>query len=543
MNQLYTKRIFLLLLVLAIMALSSCKKLLEKEPSDFVQPQNYFNSEADLNLALAGVYDPLGSEYLYASGLWFQFGNCTDESFYPNSANAFAAPMFYQYDYTNSYVSGLWEQCYIGIERANLLIENVSKPVMDEKRRQAILGEALFLRGFYHFMLVSNYGDIPLKLASTKSVNVVEIPRTPSAQVYAQVLKDMQDAELKVNKASTIGNSSRISQTTVEGMLARVCLYMAGNPLNDKAKYADALSWAQKVVISGENALLTTPNLTYTNSPYSQIFINEAQDVYDVKECMWEADFNMFGNNTAFSEGGRLGTYGIACNNLDTGYASSNVRTTIKLYNLYQTADRRRDWAIAPFTYTSTTTSATRVPYAATAVINRACGKWRRSFEPLSSPKQQFKSGQNFPILRYADVLLMLAEAENEVNGPTATAYNAINSVRRRGYALPVNVASAVADLAPGLSKNSFRQAIMDERARELCFEALRKPDLIRWGVFTQVMSATAAEINGSNATATNKALWSLGYNTAASSSRYLLLPIPALEINVNRAMTQNPGW
>lgn len=543
MNQLYIKRLFILILLLQVVAFSACKKLLEKEPTDFVQPENYFNSEADLNMALAGVYDPLGSEYLYASGLWFQFGISTDEGFYPNSANAFSAPMFYQFDYTNSYVSGLWEQCYIGIERANLLIENVGKPIMDEKRRQAILGEALFLRGFYHFLLVSNYGDVPLKITSTKSVNVVEIPRTPTVQVYAQILKDMQDAELKVNKGSVIGNSSRISQTTVEGMLARVCLYMAGNPVNDKAKYADALAWAQKVVNSGENALLTTPNPTYTTSPYSQIFINQAMDVYDVKECMWEADFNMYGNNTAYSEGGRLGTYGIACNNLDTGYASSNVRTTIKLYNLYQAGDRRRDWDIAPFTYTSTATTATRVPYAATAIINRACGKWRRMFEPSSAPKQQFKSGQNFPILRYADVLLMLAEAENEVNGPTVTAYNALNQVRRRGYALPINAVSAVADLTAGLGKDAFRQAIMDERARELCFEALRKPDLIRWGVFNQVMTATAAEIGASNATATNKTLWSLGYNTAASSARYLLMPIPALEINVNRAMTQNPGW
>jgi hypothetical protein len=543
MNRLYIKSAFLLILLAEVITFSSCKKLLEKEPTDFVQPQDYFSSAADLNQALAGVYDPLGNEYLYASGLWFQFGNCNDESFYPNSSNAFSAPMFYQYDFTNNYVSGLWEQCYVGIERANLLIENINRPTMDEKQRQAILGEALFLRGFYHFLLVSNFGDVPLKLSSTKSVNIVEVPRVAAAAVYAQVLKDMQDAEGKVNKASAIGNSSRISQTTVAGMLARVCLYMAGNPLNDKSKYADALAWAQKVVNSGENALLTTYNSSLTNSPYSQIFINEAQDVYDVKECMWEADFNMFGNNTAYAEGGRLGTYGIACNNLDTGYASSNIRTTIKLYNLYKPGDLRRDWAIAPFTFTSTTTTAVRVPYAATAIINRACGKWRRYFEPSSFAKQQFKSGQNFPILRYADVLLMLAEAENEVNGPTTTAYNAINQVRRRGYGLPVNVASAVADLAPGLGKPDFKQAIIDERARELCFEALRKPDLIRWGIFNQVMSATATEILASNASATNKALWSLGYSTATSSSRYLLLPIPALEINVNRVMTQNPGW
>lgn len=526
----------------SLLSLSSCEKLLDKEPTDSIQPDNYYRSESDLNLALAGTYDPLGSEYLYASSLWFQLGSCNDESFYPNSPNSFSAPMYYQYDATNPYISGLWEQCYVGIERANLLIENISKPVMNEQKRAAIHGEALFLRGFYHFLLVSNYGDVPLKLSSTKDINNVRIPKNTTAEVYSQILKDMTDAESKVLQASAIGNSSHVSQTAVWGMLARVCLYMAGNPLNDKSKYAEALKWAEKVRDSNQHALLSTYNQAITNSAYSQIFINEAQDVYDVKECMWEADFNMNGNNTSYNEGGRLGTYQIACNNLDTGYASGNIRTTIRLYNSYSAGDLRRDWSIAPFSYTSTATTATRVKYSATNIIGRESGKWRRSFETNSFIKQQFRTGQNFPILRYSDVLLMLAEAEYEVNGATAKAYEAINQVRRRAYNLPVLTPSLVADITPASTPN-FKKAIMDERSRELCFEGLRKPDLLRWGVFNEVMTAMATEIQGSNASATNKSRWVIGYNTAISSPKYLLLPIPASELNVNKAMTQNPGW
>lgn len=536
------KRLYIMLFA-GLVLFSSCEKLLDKEPSDTIQPQNYYQSESDLNFALAGVYDPLGSEYLYASSLWFQLGSCNDESFYPNSPNSFSAPMFYQYDASNPYISGLWEQCYVGIERANLLIENINKPVMSEQKRAAILGEALFLRGFYHFLLVSNYGDVPLKLASTTDINNVRIPRTPAAEVYNQIIKDMTDAESKVLKASTIGNSSHVSQTAIWGMLARVCLYMAGKPLNDQTKYAEALKWAEKVRDSGEHALLTTYNQSITNSAYSQVFINEAQDVYDVKECLWEADFNMNGNNTSYNEGGRLGTYQIACNNLDTGYASGNIRTTIKLYNLFGAGDLRRDWAIAPFSYTSTATSATRVRYAATNIINRESGKWRRSFETNSFLKQQFRTGQNFPILRYSDVLLMLAEAEYEVNGATPKAYEAINQVRRRAFNLPINIPSTVADITPLSVNGNFRKAIMDERSRELCFEGLRRPDLIRWGVFNEVMAAIATEIQGSNVSATNKSRWVIGYNTAISSPKYLLLPVPASELNVNKAMTQNPGW
>ncbi|WP_256009613.1 RagB/SusD family nutrient uptake outer membrane protein [Desertivirga xinjiangensis] len=532
-----------MLLFSGLLLFTSCEKLLDKTPTDFIQPENYYQSENDLNLALAGVYDPLGSEYLYASSLWFQFGLSNDESFYPNSPNSFSAPMFYQHDATNPYVSGLWEQCYVGIERANLLIENINRPVMDDDKRKVIHGEALFMRAFYHFLLVSNYGDVPLKISSTDDINNVRIPRTPSKDVYTQIIRDMTDAESKVMKASAIGNSSRISQTTVWGMLARVCLYMAGNPVNDGSKYLEALNWADKVIKSNEHALNTTYDNKITNSAYSQIFINQAQDVYDVKESMWEADFHMNGGNTSYNEGGRLGTYQIDCRNLDTGFASGNIRTTIRLYNRYQAGDFRRDWAIAPFSFTSTATSAIRVPYPASSIINRQSGKWRRFFEPISFAKEQYRTGQNFPILRYADVLLMFAEAEFEVHGATPLAYNAINQVRRRAYNLPLDVPSVEADLNPALSETDFENALRDERSRELCFEALRRPDLIRWGIFNEVMTAMTTEILASNATSTNRNRWIIGYNTAASSPKYLLLPIPASELNVNKAMTQNPGW
>lgn len=533
---------FLLMPLFVLFALS-CNKVLDKKPTDFVEPGNYYNSENDLNLALTAVYDLLGNEYLYTSSLWFQLGICTDEAFYAYSSNSYSAPMFYQYDYTNVYITGLWQQCYIGIERANLLIANINRPAMDETRRQVILGQALFLRAFYHFLLVSNYGDVPLKLTPSTDVNSVRVPRTPAKEVYEKIIADMKEAETKVNTASVIGNSSRISKTTIQGILARVCLYMAGNPLQDASKYADALYWANQVVASNEHALRATYNAAITNSAYSQIFINQSQDIYDVKECMWEADFNTNNNNTAYWEMGKLGTMNLGCNNLDTGFAGSNIKTSIKLYNLYGSGDYRRDWVIAPFYFVSTTTTASRTYYTASNIIGRDAGKWRRYYEPLSPAKQQYVNGTNFPILRYADVLLMLAEAENEVNGPTDIAYDAINQVRRRAYGLPLDAPSLVADLPAGFAKEQLKQAIMDERARELCFEGLRKADLIRWGVFTSVMNAMATEINASNASTTNKSRWTLGYTTAASSPRYLLLPIPSLEININKAMTQNPGW
>jgi len=411
---------------------------------------------------------------------------------------------------------------------------------MDENKRKIILGQAQFLRGFYYFQLVKDFGDVPLKLTPTNSVTDVNIARTPAKDVYAQILIDMKAAEAVLPTATSLGAPSRISKTTAEGILARVCLTMAGYPLNDVAKYNDALAWAQKVKASGEHALIETFNASLTNTGYSQVFINYIQDKYDIKESMWEAEFS--GNRTdAYLETGRVGNNnGIAFTPAagfeDTGYCYGFIGVTKRLYDMYNAADQRRDWAIAPYNYNNTTFA--RNYFTTAQIYNRNPGKFRRSYE-LLKPKNKNWTPENFPILRYADVLLMLAEAENQVNGPTAVAYDAINQVRRRGYAVPVATPNVTADLTPGLSKAQFQQAIQDERARELCFEALRRSDLIRWGIFVSTMNAVGVEIAGNAGTSFAYA----GVGGKNVTSRHLLFPIPSAEISVNKLMTQNPGW
>lgn len=531
------KRIYSIILVIAAAgAISSCKKTLNTEPLSFAAPEANYSSESQLVQALAGVYDVLGRarEQLYANKLFNQLGACTDEGFYARN-NVVIGPMVYNFDYTDPDIDQTWQTLYIGIERANNLIYYINTPKsMDPAARNAILGEAKFLRGYYYFLLVSKFGDVPLRLEPTTITGAgsVEVARTPSKEVYAQILADMKDAEAKCYPATKFGYSSRVSQTTVQGILARVCLTMAGYPLLDKTKYGDALSWATKVKQSGIHSL---------NPSYRQIFINEAQDVYEIKEAMWEADF--MGNDlTTNQEQGRVGnTNGItytAANFPDTGYSYGFINVTKKLYDLYGAGDLRRDWAIAPYGYSGTN----RVDKGA-LIYDRNCGKWRRSYETLT-PKSKNNTGINFPILRYADVLLMLAEADNQVNGsPSAAAYDAINQVRRRGYGFPVNVANATADLPPGMDKTQFQLAIQDERARELCFETQRRPDLIRWGIWTQTMSDLASQMNADLGTNATWKYVSLGATNAASSPRYLLYPIPASEISVNKAATQNPGY
>ncbi|WP_345954262.1 RagB/SusD family nutrient uptake outer membrane protein [Mucilaginibacter sp. PAMB04168] len=659
------KKIICLILTVLCMGVVSCKKFLDTVPTDQLVPDNYYDTEAKLINALAGVYQPLSSPGVYGDALFDALGAPTDEGFYARSGQT-TGTMVYNFDYGNADLSNFWNTLFRGVERANLLIKNINIAQMDESKRQVILGEALFLRGYYYYLLVTYFGDVPLKTEPTPSVSGVNIPRTPSKQVYDQILADMQAAEAKVSTATVLGSPSRVSKTTVEGILARVCLQMAGYPLNDESKYAEALKWAKMVQASGEHAL---------NKSYRQLFINMHQDLYDIKESMWEMDYKGTGADGSGNQN-RLGnTNGIALSaNFDqVGYSYGFVNTTAKLFNLYQPGDLRRDWNIAPFSYNTTTNPVSYNYFTPAQIYNRNASKWRREYE-LSAVKAKNYTPINFPVLRYADVLLMIAEAENHINGPTAVAYDAINQVRRRGFGLDpatagvtqnvlntvtlattgntgylttnvnipvtftggggtgatgmavvattgkvtavailnpgsgytsaptvnignawqpntayttgtqvyngnnlytvttsgtstamgptqtagastaattgavftyagqratatVTIASSPVDLG-GLTKDQFQLALQDERARELCYEAQRKPDLIRWGIWVQTMNNVAAEIRANGG--------SFAYGALAGSnitSRNLLYPIPASELTVNNAATQNPGW
>jgi len=658
------KKILFYILILNI-GVCSCKDFLNTVPTDSLTEGFYYNTESNLNSALAGVYQPLLSAALYGRAMWLEFG-ITDECYYARSSST-TGVLVYNFNYGETYVNDFWSQLYQGIERANLLIKNINLAQMDSVKREAILGEALFLRGYYYYLLANNFGDVPLKTEPTGSVTDVNIAFTPVKEVYNQILKDMQAAENKVNTATTLGYGGRVSKTTVEGILARVCLTMAGYPLYDESKYADALAWCKKVVTSGEHQL---------NPSYRQLFINMIQDKYDVKESMWEKEAKGPGTEGFGGSNWTGAADGIALSaNYDAiGYSYGFICCTAKLFNSYAPGDLRRDWAIAQYSYNSATTPVSRNYFTPTQIYNRFDGKFRREYE-LTPVKGKNTTPINSPILRYADVLLMLAEAENHVNGPTPLAYDALNQVRRRGFGLdpntpatsvsvvkgvalssagntgylktvpviPVTITggngtgatgeatvststgkvTAIAILNPGsgyttaptitigtawapntsystgtqvfngnnlytvttsgtstatpptqssgassaaitgavftyaglkatatasvetsvvdlsgLSQSAFLQTIQDERSRELCFESVRRNDLIRWGIFVPTMNELADNIKATAG--------SLAYAALAGSnvtSRNLLFPIPASEMTVNKAAKQNPGW
>ncbi|MNK18045.1 SusD family protein [compost metagenome] len=605
---------------------SSCQKILDTKPSNFISPDQFYQTPEQLQAGLNGIYSSLASPKVYKDNYLYMFNTNTDESY----GRMIDLVTSYQYDAAEPKVEMFWEGLYHGIERANLLLANIDKVSMDQTHKNIIKGQALFLRSFQYFMLVSNFGDVPLITKPTSSVVKVNIARTPMKEVYDQITKDMITAEelLKTQTASALGSGGRVTRTAVQGMLARVYLYMAGFPLNDREKYKDALFWAKKVVHPTENA----PEHAL-NPDYRQVFINYAQDKYDVKESMWELEF--WGNNTG---GINLGnTYtgrfcGILCYDLQKGYSLAYVNATKKLFDSYEinplstgttnkaSYDRRRDWNCANYTW-GTGVTAAKINVTNTWLMN--AGKWRREYEVVD-PQDKNYTSQNFAFLRYADVLLMLAEAENEVNGPN-NAYQYVNMVRKRAYGIlhgnvvkhiaitnggsgyssanpptisitggggsgataeavvsTAGVVTGVIITSPGTlttsgpyytsaptvtftstagsgaqatatitqstdadltslqisEKRFLLEAIKEERSRELCFEALRRNDLIRWGNFVDDMKDFLSYANANSGTAIN-------ITTAASkvSQRNVFMPIPIRDIQLNNLLVQNTGY
>ncbi|OAQ40783.1 hypothetical protein A5893_07550 [Pedobacter psychrophilus] len=427
---------YIFIAIFAIVTLAtSCEKFLDTAPTDFLAPETYYTNETQLTTALMAVYSEMGNinEHTYSRFLSIEAPGSNDEEWY-RSSTAITTPL-YNTDAAYSRYIGCWQTIYSGIGRANALLENIDKAEGSVVVKNAIKGEAMFMRAYYYFVLVSYWGDVPLVLNTTKSPENTDVERTPQADIYKFIIKDMTTAEGLVYDVTTLGNPGRVSKTTAEGILARVCLYAAGR-LNDATYYPQARDWALKCMKSNKHSL---------NPDYRQIFINHSADRYDLNESMWEVEF--FGTNTGTSrEYERFGsTIGVINNATDAtdnvGFMQGTYASTGTLFNSFNSSDLRRDWAIGPFSYTASQGARPIIPYANTFVWGRPIAKWRRDYQP--KPQVKNFGNTNWPLLRYADVLLMFAEAENQVNGsPTTDAYDAINMVRRRALGTGNKVAT-----------------------------------------------------------------------------------------------------
>ena len=540
-----------LVVISMTLLVSSCKKYLDQQPITEVGPAFVFSDVSHVQQALASVYSRLVGDQGYGIRLSLYYPLDNDAMQGPTGAADNDRRDIARYSATpgNAQLLKPFNQLFQGIEYANICIANI--PNMDlyskgsdqeKKQLQRMYGEALTLRAQFYLEAIRNWGDLPAQFqpAAVLALSNPLPGRTDRDTLYDHLLDDLKTAEDLVpwrNEVSGIGdpNDERITKGAVKGLRARIALYRGGYSLRQdgtmkrdadyKTYYQIARDECNDIITSGQHAL----NLSFKSLWKDQVCGHAVNDPDG--ELMFQA--SAIGQSGA--EDTKLGYYdGPRVNN--KGNSSVNPLTTY--FYLFDSTDLRRDVTVCHY---FTNSDGTRKAQVITTMTD---GKYRRDWitNPSISPTDAVQYfSLKWQILRYSDVLLMFAEADNEVNGgPTAAAYNAINMVRRRGYDKPINTPDATVDIPSGLSQSDFFKYVVRERALEFGGEGIRKYDLIRWNLLATAIAETQTNlINMSTSTALTDPSYMAGY---PSYSKVTTLPTSMYMINGTTSDDNNVG-
>lgn len=480
-------------------ALTGCK--LDETPYSAIFTSNFYKTAGDAEAAITAAYGDMAE--LYAGPAALMVPDFSADQVYPRAVVARNTYTLFTYDpaysaavsfnRSNESPNHLWQFSYSGIEKANWVLEQVPNVPMDTKRRDEIVGEAYFLRAFFHWMLTKNFGDVAVKTKASTSLDNALVGKSTRADVYKQIFADLDKAILLLPSYSASLVRGRASKETAQGLYAKTALYAEN--------WAVSLQQAQAVINSGKHRLLA-----------------DVRDVYNVaKEDEARAE-TMFAFESGRINPGRtsqiMGLYGPP-NSAGRDYGNSTFGSIFvypSFYDSFSAADLRKRYLLDT-TYVNR--SGVVVPQRSVTPITPK-GILAKKYQDANSVGGNTES--NIPILRYADVLLIAAEAEGRANGPTALAYGFINPVRKR---------AGLPDLAAGLSKDAFVAAVLQERSWELFAEGDRWYDLTRTNTFLQVIPKAVNDV--------------YPVRTPQAKNRYF--PIPQNEINANNALQQNPDW
>lgn len=507
-----TKYLFRTAAVVGVMLLfGSCKKYLDQQPITDVTTPAVYKDVPGAYQALIGVYSRLAGQEGYGQRLSLYYTVDTDEMQGPTGSDDERRNIArYQPTPSNTGLPNPFNQLFQGIEFANNVIDNIPKMELyangsdqDKKKLQRMYGEALTLRAQFYFEAIKNWGDLPAHFtsASNQALSNPFPSRTDRDSLYDKILSDLETAENLVpwrNELGSIGDpmDERITKGTVKGVRARIALFRGGYSLRQASgtmeRRSDYLTFYQiakdecnEIINSGQHNL---------NPDYKNIWKNQVGNRI-VSDPNGELMFQVGSVGGVSAADSRLGYYdGPRVNN--RGNSAINVLVTY--FYLFDSLDKRKDVAIAPYWVAADNVTKLN-PSTSTnnsVAVNMNPGKYRRDWNTNVTAEYsgQFL-GLKWQILRYSDVLLMFAEADNEINGPTPAAYNAVNMVRRRGFGKPINAPDPTVDLSPGLSKADFFKAIVRERSLELGGEGVRKYDLLRWNLLQTALNETKTNL------------------------------------------------
>jgi hypothetical protein len=518
--------------ILVWIAFVSCVDLAES-PESFISPEQFYKTEKDAVSAVNAIYysfadNAVGNQPVYNSlfntGMDFMTDDLDAGPGSPNPDVRALAKL--NHSLTNLRGKEIWQQHYISINQANTAYERIPDIQMNEKLKNRLLGEILFLRALSYFNLVRLYGDVPLLLEDQTQISLAEQlqPRTPKDEVYTQIIEDLEgSASYFHNSEGSAVESGRPTEGAAKALLSKVYL--------TKRDWENAVKLAEEVIGNGGNGPSHYGYDLFED--YSHVFLpaykNGKEHIFSIQFKNGVRSNQVCGRDVAAGVPGIKGTYGD-----QVAFWQEGDDKYFSIYKLYSPKDKRRDVTFTKIyispkdgktyygspvdskTYDSANPPSTPIPDSI-PYINKY---WDPNYPATDV------SEANAPVLRFAEILLIHAEAENEWNGATGKAYASLNRVRRR---------AGLDDLIPGLDKDDFRDSVYLDRRLEVFGEYQRYFDLIR---------QTGREITGTGPEGRGTLIKNLQKAGKTNvKPKHYLYPIPQVEIERNPKLTQNPGW
>ncbi|KLT63609.1 RagB/SusD family nutrient uptake outer membrane protein [Pedobacter sp. BMA] len=506
------KNIFIVFI--ALISLSSCKKdFLDQKDPNAVTVDQYLTSPSDALLVLNGIYASLrsGSNIGEGSGLYTD-QRSDDTGTNDNQSNAGEPFQFGDFSIatSNSYLKGHWGSLYQTITRCNLITSNIDKvPFTNPDQKAQYLAEAKFIRALIYFHLVRKWGDVPLvtKQLTTNDEVLANTARQPQATVYAQIVTDLKDAltSTTIPNLATGANAGRVSKAAINGLLGQVYLTMATTV---EANRTENLTNANTYLMAAYNL---KPFASLASVPYADVFdvtkkTSNPEAIFEIVNAQGNASYasSIAADNQAWGET-------INSPKVPTG-VGGNVTPDLILD--YETGDPRKDFS---------------VKYAADVRVNDwFVTKYR---DTNAGATANGYGGNNCPLMRYADIILMLAEV-NMLQGNDAAAITYLDMVRARAGVPLYAVARTKATY--NAKYPTLKLAILHERRVELAFEHHRWFDLLRFFTTAELVTFFKAksQANFGNARLSN----------FTTKDRYFPIPFDEYKLNPEK-MYQNPGY
>ena len=481
---------YLFFAALASLGFTACSDFLDVDSVSKYDSEGVFGEKTEINRALNGVYAKLMSGDFYGDAYFTKFVFNSDVEFTTNTSDVATNNSFRRFDgnSTASDVEKFWNAAYSGVEYANNFVYYLERSPLystEDAEIMQMMGEAKVIRAMFFHDLVTYFGDIPFTFEPASVVENYVMPIVSRDEVYKTLIEDLKSIAPYMKFAANLSNGvERASKEFCWSMIARMAMHAGGyslrpdtdnpanfgkmeRPANYKELYKTALAYCDSVISSATHTL---------SLPYYRVFVNECNYVVNSNDDpIFEIPFaKETSGNVGYVHGPKSELYeGSTSGDNIWGEAKSSAALSAFYRFMFDPEDARRDYLNGLWGYLYNGEPTISVSY---TVYNN---KWSKLWSTSGNPESAGNTGINFPYMRYTDVLLMYAEAANELNdGPTDAAKAALRQVRQRAFTNPEKIDSYIESMSG--SKDDFLKAVLDERKFEFAGENMRWKDLVR---------------------------------------------------------------